>query len=72
MDSTVAPGARAAWMMRASCFIEAIERRLHGVDLVDRHDDGTVAVGMDEVTAFRRHAVDGDRNSEIDHVHVGV
>src|SRR5262249_5132528 len=36
---------------------QSLERRLHGVDLVDRHDDRAMAVGMHQIAALDRHAV---------------
>ena len=37
-----------------------------------RHDDGAVAVGVDEVAVAHAHAVDVDRAAEIDDVDPGV
>ncbi len=51
---------------------QPVERRLHGVDLVGRHHDRAMAVGMDEVAAVHRHAVNGNGNAEFDDVHIGV
>src|SRR5438034_3407420 len=36
---------------------KSVERRLHRLDLIARHDDRPVAVGMHEIAALDRHAV---------------
>src|SRR5579883_1463521 len=51
---------------------QAFKRRPHGFDYVDWHDYGAVAIGMDQVAALYRHAVNGDGNAELLHMHVSV
>src|SRR5215467_7043235 len=47
-----------------------VERRLHGVDFVDRDDDRPVAVRVHEVAAFDRHTVHVHVDAEIDDMDV--
>ena len=53
-------------------FKQAIECRRHGVDLVDRHHDRAVTIGVDEVAAVHAHAMHSHRNAEFDDMHISV
>ena len=51
---------------------QLLQRRLQRRDLLDRHDDGAVPVGVNEVAALHRHAVDVDVDAVVDDMHIGV
>src|SRR5262245_7409253 len=51
---------------------QPLERRLHGVDLVDRDDDRAMAVGMHQIAALNRYAVDVHIDPVVADMNIGM